>query len=127
MPSRTVSAAKTQKDNCKCCQDLEGTVSAEAEQSAQKSAEEEVLLYDEKKSQKRDLIFTSSPARVCQGDYEDETFFDKPSFVQVVTYVVVTSRVLQPCPVQGYEGVHHLHHLHLCPDVQECEGDEQVA
>ena len=89
--------------------------------------EEVLLLYDKKKSQKRDLIFASSPARVCQGDYEDETFFDKPSFVQVVTYVVVTSRVLQPCPVQGYEGVHHLHHLHLCPDVQECEGDEQVA
>ena len=84
-------------------------------------------LYDEKKSQKRDLIFASSPARVCQGDYEDETFFDKPSFVQVVTYVVVTSRVLQPCPVQGYEGVHQLHHLHLCPDVQESQEDEQVA
>ena len=104
--------------------------------------EEEVQLYETKPPQefsslsvyrvnyeatKENLIFTSSPARMCQVDYKEETFFDKPSFVQVVTYVVVTSRVLQPCPVQGYEGVHHLHHLHLCPDVQESQEDEQVA
>ena len=37
------------------------------------------------------LIFTSSPARMCQGDYKEETFFDKPSFVQVVTYVVTST------------------------------------
>ena len=27
-------------------------------------------------AQEENLIFTSSPARVCQGNYEDETFFD---------------------------------------------------
>ena len=52
MPSRTVSAAKTQKDNCKCRQDPEDlSVSAEAEQSALKSAEEEMLLYETKSPQ----------------------------------------------------------------------------
>ena len=39
---------------------------------------------------KENLIFTSSPARMCQGDYKEETFFDKPSLVQVVTYDAVT-------------------------------------
>ena len=37
------------------------------------------------------LIFTPSPARMCQGDYKEETFFDKPSFVQVVTYIVTST------------------------------------
>ena len=62
------------------------SVSAEAEQSAQKSAEEEVLLYDEKKSQKRDK---TSPA--CGGVFDashssEEVLYDAVTSVNVCVF-----------------------------------------
>ena len=81
--------------------------------------EEVLLLYDEKKSQKRDM---TSPA--CGGVFDTSHSSEEELYDAVLREPV---RVLQPCPEeQGYEGV-HLPHLHLCSVQQECQGDEQVA